>query len=222
MQIRPIAIFHSPYGGKFGCPRQSGLAPDVVGTVELVGECAVAEAVRGLDGFDYIWLIWGFSENTLAEKHPTVRPPRLGGNRRMGVWATRSSFRPNNLALSSVRLLDVSAGGGRVLLRVAGADLIDGTSIYDIKPYLEPFDSHTGIRSGFIDTEAWQPLEVEIPKSIADSYPCDTLAALRETLAEDPRPHYIADGGREYAMTFAAKTVRFRVEAGKAIVTNIE
>ena len=138
--IQPIAYFRSPLKSKFGVPRQSGIALELTGTIEMTGEWNDAECLRGIEDFDYIWLLWGFSANVTAQKHATVRPPRLGGNRRMGVFATRSSFRPNNIGLSSVRLLNINATPGKhIEIEVAGADLMDGTPIYDIKPYLPPF-----------------------------------------------------------------------------------
>lgn len=213
MQIEAIAHFHSPVGGKFGLPRQAGLVTALRGEIALEKEYARAEALKGLEGFDYIWLIWGFS---LSEKTSglTVRPPRLGGNERVGVFASRSPFRPNSLALSSVRIESIDESKG--IIYVSGADLADGTPIYDIKPYITYSDSHPEARSGFVDSEEWKELEVvflnEPDLSEQDK------EALRGILAQDPRPHYHKDPQKVYGMTFCGIEVRFRVESDKVIV----
>lgn len=217
MNISPIAIFHSPFSSKFGIPRQSGLVDELRGTVELQAEYANTEALRGLCGYDYVWLIWGFSENVSAEKHPTVRPPRLGGNRRMGVFATRSPFRPNNLGLSSVRLVSVGDG----MIEVAGADLMDGTPIYDIKPYIPFTDSHPLARGGFVDTQQWTTLQVVVPDHFRSLLPPNKMQILVAVLAQDPRPQYHDEPGRIYGMPFADCDVRFRVEGDTLTVTDI-
>ena len=213
MEIRPIAYFRSPLKSKFGIPRQSGLVSQLAGTIILEPEYRQAEALRGLEHFDWLWLIWEFSENRDAPKSLTVRPPRLGGNRRMGVFATRSPFRPNNLGLSCVRLerVEEDAALGPVI-HVLGADLMDGTPIYDIKPYITYADSHPEARSGFVDETAWQPLEVEMPEACATLFAASELEALRQTLAQDPRPRYHDDPSRVYGMPFGHYDVRFRVE----------
>lgn len=213
MEIRPIAYFRSPLKSKFGIPRQSGLVSQLAGTIILEPEYRQAEALRGLENFDWLWLIWEFSENRDAPKSLTVRPPRLGGNRRMGVFATRSPFRPNNLGLSCVRLerVEEDAALGPVI-HVLGADLMDGTPIYDIKPYITYADSHPEARSGFVDETAWQPLEVEMPEACAALFADGELEALRQTLAQDPRPRYHDDPSRVYGMPFGHYDVRFRVE----------
>lgn len=217
MNISPIAIFHSPFSSKFGIPRQSGLVDELRGTVELQAEYANAEALRGLCGYDYVWLIWGFSENVSAEKHPTVRPPRLGGNRRMGVFATRSPFRPNNLGLSSVRLVSIGDG----MIEVAGADLKDGTPIYDIKPYIPFTDSHPLARGGFVDTQQWTTLQVVVPDYFRSLLPPNKMQTLVAVLAQDPRPQYHDEPERVYGMPFADCDVRFRVEGDTLTVTDI-
>lgn len=217
MNISTIAIFHSPFSSKFGIPRQSGLVDELRGTVELQAEYANTEALRGLCGYDYAWLIWGFSENVSAEKHPTVRPPRLGGNRRMGVFATRSPFRPNNLGLSSVRLVSVGDG----MIEVAGADLMDGTPIYDIKPYIPFTDSHPLARGGFVDTQQWTTLQVVVPDHFRSLLPPNKMQILVAVLAQDPRPQYHDEPGRIYGMPFADCDVRFRVEGDTLTVTDI-
>ena len=161
MEIHPIAVFRSPFKSKFGVPRQSGLVEDLQGRIVLLDAYADSESLRGLDDFDYLWLLWGFSANRhqSATFQPTVRPPRLGGNERMGVFATRSPYRPNGLGLSSVRILAVE--GTEII--VAGADLMDGTPIYDIKPYLPYADAHPQARGGFTDQSQWRQLQVVLP-----------------------------------------------------------
>ena len=220
MEITPIAYFRSPFTSKFGIPRQSGLVENLRGHIVFCDEYRNVEALRGLSDFDYMWLIWGFSANVDAPKHPTVRPPRLGGNRRMGVFATRSPFRPNNLGLSSVKIeaVDTDSADGPVIV-VSGADLMDGTPIYDIKPYIEEVDSHSGVRSGFTDTDAWQKLTVEVPDEVARLFKTDELQALVKTLELDPRPHYHDDDNRIYGMPFARYDVRFSVSGGVLRVT---
>ncbi len=215
MEIEPIGYFKSPFSSKFGIPRQSGIVPAIRGKVELVGKFAQPEALRGLEQYDYVWLVWEFSEHVAAEKHPTVRPPLLGGNERVGVWATRSPFRPNNLGLSSVRLTKVDAPNA--CIEVAGADLMDGTPIYDIKPYLPYVDSHPEARGGFTDDHEWKRLDVVIPEKLKELFAPDDLEVLKETLALDPRPHYHNDE-REYKMTFMGQELSFRVVNDQVVV----
>lgn len=222
MEIKPIAHFRSPFTTKFGIPRQSGLVRGLRGRIVFCPDYRDQEALRGLEGFDYLWMIWGFSANVSAPKHATVRPPRLGGNRRMGVWATRSPFRPNNLGLSSVRIERIETGGTEgPVVHVSGADLMDGTPIYDIKPYVETADSHCGVRSGFTDSEAWEVLRVVMDKRLEEEFEPEQRKALVETLALDPRPHYHDDPGRIYGMPFAGRDVRFRVEDGVLTVVEV-
>lgn len=210
MNIEPIAYFRSPLTSKFGIPRQSGIVAELPGTIAFVPKYAQPEALRGLEAYDYVWLIWGFSENVEAEKHPTVRPPLLGGNERVGVWATRSPFRPNNLGLSSVRIARIDAESARI--EVTGADLMDGTPIYDVKPYLPYVDSHPEARGGFTDDHEWQRLQVVIDDRHAAWFDAKDLQVLKELLALDPRPHYHQDSTREYGMPFKGFDVRFRVD----------
>ena len=212
MNIEPIAFFRSPFTSKFGIPRQSGIVSELRGRIEFTAEYRQAEALRGLDAYDYLWLVWGFSENVSAEKHPTVRPPLLGGNERVGGWATRSPFRPNNLGLSSVRIAHIDATVPYI--DVLGADLMDGTPIYDIKPYLPYVDSHPDARGGFTDGKEWKRLQVEIPDALAQQLSSDDLQVLRETLSLDPRPHYHRDDEREYGMPFMGYDIRFTVADG--------
>ena len=229
MEIKPIAYFRSPFPEKFGIPRQAGLAPALRGRIVFEPDYRSADALRGLDGFDYLWLIWEFSGNRptsarLAEAvafQATVRPPRLGGNRRVGVFASRSPFRPNPLGLSSVRLesIDYEAKGpdGKPIgpvINVLGADLMDGTPIYDIKPYVEYADSHPGVRSGFTESSPWETLDVEIPEDV-DISGVD-VESLRDILSLDPRPSYHNDPSKEYGMSFDGREVRFQV-VGKVL-----
>ena len=226
MNIEPVAVFHSPVQGKFGLPRQSGLAASLEGVVELLPPYKREEALRGLEGFDYVWLVWEFSLNE-DDLHLTVRPPRLGGNTRVGVFASRSPFRPNRLGLSSVKIAGIDAGRG--VIRVLGADLADGTPIYDIKPYVPYADSHPDARGGFTDSAAWQPLEVvfecDVPadwQAGGESGAVHPIDALREILSQDPRPQYQDDPEREYGFLFEGRNVRFRVKGETLTVFSIE
>ena len=211
MHITPIAYFHSPFSSKFGVPRQSGVAPGVEGRIVFTEQFANPDALRGLDQFDRLWIIWAFSQNVDAEKHALVRPPRLGGNEHMGVWATRSSFRPNNLALSCVKIKEIIAEPKRCEIVVLGADLMNGTPIYDIKPYLPSTDAHPDASGGFTDTTPWKPLEVQFDAPIPHDLTAAQIEALTQVLAQDPRPHYHNDPTREYGMPFYHYDIKFRV-----------
>jgi tRNA-Thr(GGU) m(6)t(6)A37 methyltransferase TsaA len=215
MNIHPIAYFHSPFSSKFGIPKQSGLVEELEGRIVFAPEYRNADYIRGLQGFDYIWLIWEFSDNRHPSKSPVVRPPVLGGNERVGVFATRSPFRPNALGLSSVRIqrIELDSASGPVI-HVLGADLMDGTPIYDIKPYIVYADCHPDARSGFVDSRSWPKLEVVIPEEIAKNYQPERLSVLRKILELDPRPHYQNDPHRIYGMPFDGTDVRFFVENG--------
>ena len=220
--METVAVFRSPCSEKFGIPRQSGLAADLKGEVHLVGEYRNPDALRGLEAFDYIWLIWGFSANGKAPDAPwkaTVRPPRLGGNVRVGVFATRSPFRPNPLGLSSVRLEKVDFEKG--ILHVRGADLMDGTPVYDIKPYLAYTDAHPDASGGFTAQTPWKGLEIVFPDALSAVFSADELSSLRDSLALDPRPHYQDDPEKEYGLAFAGRTVRFVVCDGVLTVTQV-
>ena len=231
MDIQPIAYFESPLKSKFGVPRQSGLVAELTGRIVFEKAFRQMEAVRGLDGFDYLWLIWEFSgvrrkESGVRSQETgvgslTVRPPRLGGNKRMGVFATRSPFRPNPLGLSCVRIDRVEEDRllGPVVF-VRGADLMDGTPIYDIKPYVAYADAHAEARSGFVDEQRWEPLHVEIPDRLAVRIPPQHREALKATLAQDPRPAFHDDPERTYGMPFLDMDVRFRVKDG--VLTVVE
>ena len=210
MEITPIARFHSPFPEKFGIPRQSGLAAGLHGRIVLEPAFRDPSALRGLDGFSHLWLIWEFSGNKTRNWQPTVRPPRLGGNTRLGVFATRSPFRPNPLGLSCVRLdrIEWDTPDGPVI-HVLGADLMDGTPIYDIKPYIRYADSHLDARSGFTDEVAWEPLDILFPEQTP--FEPEELDILRDILAQDPRPPFHDDPEKTYGMAFAGYDVRFRV-----------
>ena len=212
MEILPIAHFRSPLKSKFGIPRQSGLAENLMGSIVFEPPFRHMEALRGIEAFDYLWLIWEFSANAPSESL-TVRPPRLGGNKRMGVFATRSPFRPNHLGLSCVRFdrIEEHPTLGPIIY-VKGADLMDGTPIYDIKPYVVYADSHPEAKSGFVDQTAWKMLEVEFPEHLADLFSPSDLEALRQTLSLDPRPSYHDDAERIYGMPFGDYDIRFLVE----------
>ena len=219
--ITPIAAIRTEFSSKFGIPRQAGLAEDLRGTVVFEPAFRVDEALRGLEGFSHIWLIWGFSEIREHDWTPTVRPPRLGGNVRMGVFATRSPFRPNGLGLSCVRLIGMQKEDGLgTTLTVAGADLMDGTPIYDIKPYLPYADSRPEAVGGFA-SETPERLEILIPPELKEKIPEEKRAALTEVLAQDPRPRYQEDPERVYGMSFAGLEIRFRVENDRLSVLEI-
>lgn len=224
MTISPIAHFHSPLTSKFGIPRQSGIADSLHGTIVFTPEYRNADALRGLEGFDFLWILWGFSENIHSAKHATVRPPRLGGNTRIGVFATRSPFRPNNIGLSSVRIADIQiATPDGPMIEVVGADLMDGTPIYDIKPYLPEFDSHPEAKAGFVNSNEWQPLEVKfLPTADISRFTPTDVNTITQLLSQDPRPHYHSSPDRLYGMTYKGYDIRFRVEGGKVIVEKIE
>lgn len=215
MNIHPIAYFHSPFSSKFGIPKQSGLVEELEGRIVFAPEYRNADYIRGLQGFDYIWLIWEFSDNRHPSKSPVVRPPVLGGNERVGVFATRSPFRPNALGLSSVKIkrIELDSASGPVI-HVLGADLMDGTPIYDIKPYIVYADCHPDARSGFVDSRSWPKLEVVVPEEIAKNYQPERLSVLRKILELDPLPHYQNDPHRIYGMPFDGTDVRFFVENG--------
>ena len=214
--IAPVAFFRSPFKEKFGIPRQSGLIDELPGQIVFVEEWQNAESLRGIDAFDYLWLIWEFSENREAKKTPTVRPPLLGGNRRMGVFATRSPFRPNNLGLSCVRLdhVEWETEQGPVI-HVRGADLMDGTPIYDIKPYLPYADAHPDARGGFTEERQWPELTVTIPPERAEAFSEEQLRNLIRALQLDPRPHYQDAPERIYGLMYDGHNIHFRVNGDR-------
>lgn len=220
--MQPIAHIESCFSTKFGIPRQAGIV-ETPARVVFEPEYRIPEAVRGLEDFDYIWLIWQFSQAVRQDWSPTVRPPRLGGNRRMGVFATRSPFRPNAIGLSSVRLLKVEIEPtlGPVL-HIAGADLMDGTPIFDIKPYLPYTDSHPTARSGFAPQAADALLAVDCSKELLSLLPADLRQGLLDVLAHDPRPQYQHDPSRIYGMEFGGFEIKFSVAEGTARVADIQ
>ena len=211
--MKIIARIHTDFRSKFGVPRQAGLVDELEGKIVFEPSYRVADALRGLDGFSHLWLIWDFSEAHRDEWSPTVRPPRLGGNQRMGVFATRSPFRPNPIGLSSVEIsrIELNTPDGPIIY-IKGADLMDGTPIYDIKPYLPFTDAHPEARGGFTDdTRRQRELDVVVPDSVAARFSADKLTALRAVLAHDPRPHYHDDPERVYGFEFAGVELHFRV-----------
>ncbi|MBQ8138768.1 MAG: tRNA (N6-threonylcarbamoyladenosine(37)-N6)-methyltransferase TrmO [Lachnospiraceae bacterium] len=217
MQLEIIAKMHSPMKEKFGLPRQSGLANELKGTVVFEGKYSDKRAVEGLEGYDYIWLLWEFEgvKDTKGEEfRAMVRPPRLGGNTYMGVFATRSPFRPNPIGMSCVKLDRIEMTDKGPVLHISGADLRDGTPIFDIKPYLPYAEAHPDARGGFTDETNMKRLEVVFED---DSYKEDE-AALREILSQDPRPAYQNDPERVYGMNYKDMNVRFRVEEGTVFV----
>ena len=211
-QINIIARMHSDFATKFGIPRQSGLVEELRSTIIFEPEYRNADALRGIEGFSHLWLIWQFSEAVRSGWSPTVRPPRLGGNTRMGVFATRSPFRPNNLGLSCVKLLAVeeTAEHGTVL-HVGGADLMDGTPIFDIKPYVPYADSHPEAAGGFTDTADDFLLQVIFPEELLAILPQEKRQAAVNVLSHDPRPSYQRQPNRVYGLTFAGFDIRFSV-----------
>ena len=212
MEIQPIAHIHTDFKEKFGIPRQSGLVEALQASIIFAPPYRVPDAVRGLEDFSHIWLLWEFSQARRENWSPTVRPPRLGGNKRLGVFATRSPFRPNALGLSVVRLLSVTPDTPKgPVLQVSGADLLDGTPIYDIKPYLPYADAHPEASGGFTDQVARRQLEVECPEEILSRVPEEKRPALLGVLAQDPRPSYQSDPARVYGMAFAGAEVKFSV-----------
>lgn len=222
MNIEPIAYFHSPFHSKFGIPKQSGLVEELEGSIVFCPEYRNADALRGLDEFDYLWLIWGFSANKPAATSLVVRPPLLGGNEKMGVFATRSPFRPNALGLSSVRISRIETDTTRgPVITVVGADLMDGTPIYDIKPYIPYADSHPEAKGGFTDTHAICRLTVVIPDCFHHLFSQSQLQALYKVLELDPRPHYHKSGQKEYGMPYMDYDVHFTVNDGVLTVTDV-
>ena len=222
MNIEPIAYFHSPFHSKFGIPKQSGLVEELEGSIVFCPEYRNADALRGLDEFDYLWLIWGFSANKHAATSLVVRPPLLGGNEKMGVFATRSPFRPNALGLSSVRISRIETDTTRgPVITVVGADLMDGTPIYDIKPYIPYADSHPEAKGGFTDTHAICRLTVVIPDCFHHLFSQSQLQALYKVLELDPRPHYHKGGQKEYGMPYMDYDVHFSVNDGVLTVTDV-
>lgn len=219
--MKTIAHIESLFPTKFGIPRQAGIV-NAPARIVFEAEFRVPEAVRGLDGFEYIWIIWQFSKAVREDWSPTVRPPRLGGNERVGIFATRSPFRPNPIGLSSVKLLKVEIDKelGPVIY-VEGADLMDGTPIYDIKPYLPYTDSHPQAKSGFAAQPSERKLEVDDSKNLLQSIPSDLQQCIIEVLSNDPRPQYQDDPNRLYGMAFGNYEIKFKVDRDKVLIEDI-
>ncbi len=220
--IKPIARMHSDFSSKFGIPRQSGLVEELRSTIFFEPEFRNEDALRGIKDFSHLWIIWQFSEAVREGWSPTVRPPRLGGNTRMGVFATRSPFRPNNLGLSCVKLLGVehTADHGTVI-HVGGADLMDGTPIFDIKPYIPYSDCQTDAIGGFTDGAGDFLLKVNFPDDLLQKLPADKRDAAIGVLSHDPRPSYQRKPGRIYGLTFAGFDIRFTVEESTLTVVEV-
>ncbi len=221
--MKCIARIHNDFHGKFGIPRQSGLAAGMLSTIVFEQPFRDPQALRGIDEYSHLWLIWQFSEAVRDGFGPTVRPPRLGGNRRMGVFATRSPFRPNAIGLSSVRLVrtEQTEDRGTVLI-VEGADLKDGTPIWDIKPYIAYTDSHPDARGGFSDAVREYAVTVDFPKALLSRIEEDKRAPLIAVLEQDPRPSYQEDGERVYGMRYGGWDIRFRVDGTTLTVIDVK
>jgi len=222
VSIQVIARMHSDFATKFGIPRQSGLVEELRSTIVFEPEFRNPDALRGIEDFSHLWIIWQFSEAVRQGWSPTVRPPRLGGNTRMGVFATRSPFRPNNLGLSSVKLLGVEhTEKYGTVLHVGGADLMDGTPIFDIKPYIPYGDCHPEATGGFTDTAGEFLLKVDFPPSLLALLPEEKRSAAIGVLSHDPRPSYQRKPERVYGLTFAGFDIRFRVEEDQLTVLEV-
>ena len=221
--MKIIARIRNGYKEKFGIPRQSGLVDTEISYIVFEPEYRVEAALRGMEGYSHLWLIWEFSEAKRAQWSPTVRPPRLGGNNRMGVFATRSPFRPNPIGLSSVKLVSLNKTESEgTVIAVSGADLMDGTPIYDIKPYLAFTDSHPDAVSGFADGVKDYSLKVVIPDALIVRVPEEKRESLIGILEGDPRPSYIKDGERVYTFLYSDMEISFKVEDGILEVTDIK
>ena len=223
VSMRVIARLRSDFPTKFGIPRQSGLVESLQARIVFEPEFRNPDALRGIDGFSHLWLIWQFSGAVREGWSPTVRPPRLGGNVRMGVFATRSPFRPNAIGLSSVKLegVDLHTDEGPVLF-VSGADMMDGTPIFDIKPYLPHVDAHPDALRGFASAQSEKRLSVSFPQELLERVPQEKRESLTGVLAQDPRPAYQDEPDRLYGMTYAGLEVRFTVSAGSLTVREVE
>lgn len=221
--VEPIAHIKTDFSSKFGIPRQSGLVDELEAKIIFEPQYRIPEAFRGLEGYSHVWLLWQFSECADKEWSPTVRPPRLGGNKRMGVFASRSPFRPNSIGLSCVKLIsiDETEENGTVLT-VSGADLLDGTPIIDVKPYLPYVDSHPEASGGFALQEKEGSLDVVFAAELLSDIPADKQEALKAVLKQDPRPQYQNDPERIYGLEFAGYDVRFKVKENLLSVVEVE
>lgn len=221
--MKIIARIYTEFDEKFGIPRQSGLVAETVGKIVFEPEYRNPEALRGIDGYSHLWLIWQFSEAARDSWSPTVRPPRLGGNKRMGVFATRSPYRPNPIGLSSVKLLEIKQTKSEgTVLYVGGADLLSGTPIYDIKPYLAFTDSHPEAKGGFADEVKEYEIEVELSDAVKSRLSEEELKKLVALLRQDPRPSYKSEDEKIYGMKISGKEIKFKYENCKLLVTEIE
>ena len=220
--IKVIAHIRSDFKTKFGVPRQSGLVEALRARIVFEPEYRNADALRGIEGFSHLWLIWQFSQAVRQGWSPTVRPPRLGGNVRMGVFATRSPFRPNNLGLSCVRLQGVSFEGGQAVLHVSGIDMMDGTPVYDVKPYIPLADCRTDASQGYTRQTATHQLKVHFPAALLEQLPADKRDAAVGILQQDPRPGYSEDPDRIYGVAFAGFDLRFTVTENQLTVRSVE
>ncbi len=222
MEIKPIAYIKNQFKEKFGIPRQSGRAPSVISKIILEPEFNTIDAVRGLEGFSHVWLIFGFSKAEKEGWSPLIRPPRLGGNTKVGVFASRSPFRPNRLGLSSVKLIKIETDKyNGVVLTVSGADLLDGTPVYDIKPYLPFTDCHADATGGYASEKEDHKLKVVFPEILKNKLSENDVLSITECLADDPRPSYQEDG-RLYGMRFGKYNIKFKVEFDTITVYEIE
>lgn len=219
--ITPIAYIKTDFKEKFGIPRQSGRSPKSLGEIVFLPEYAVNDAFREIEGFSHLWILFDFSAVDKKEWSPLIRPPRLGGNKKVGVFASRSPFRPNNIGLSCVKLEKVNRTEKGVTLIVSGVDLLDGTPIYDVKPYIPSADCKIDAIGGYADGVKDYKVKVVFPDELKDKIPSDKIDALIECLSDDPRPSYQADG-REYGMAFAGKNVKFVVQDGTLTIIDVE
>ena len=220
MEITPIAYIYNDFPTKFGLPRQSGMSSHLISRIVMEKRFSNPEAFRGIEDFEYLWLVWLFEPMGKREWSPTVRPPKLGGNKRMGVFATRSPNRPNPIGLTRVKLLKAEHNADGTVLTVAGADLMSGTAIIDIKPYLPFADSVPNAEAGVYEANAVSLLEVWLPEDIAAFFTEEQREALKEALSYDPRPGYKTDDCREYGFEYAGYDIRFTVKDNKVFVTN--
>ena len=221
-EILPIAVAKTDFKEKFGIPRQSGRAPSLTAEIVFYPEYSQEEAVRGIEGFSHLWVLFEFSKAKDAPYSPTVRPPRLGGNTRVGVFASRSPYRPNRIGLSCVKLEQVKRTENAIVLVVSGADLVDGTPIYDIKPYLPFCDCVQDAVGGYADEQSAYKLQVEFHESLLEKLPKDKRDALCECLADDPRPSYQDEPERVYGMSFAGFEIKFKVNKNTLTVISVE
>lgn len=223
MEIKPIARIHTDFSEKFGVPRQAGLAPSLTGKIVFEPEYRNVRAVKELDGFSHIWLIWEFTQCSDSKFSPTVRPPRLGGNRRVGVFASRSPFRPNRLGLSCVKIEKIETGGENApIITVSGVDMTDGTPIYDIKPYIPIADCIPTASEGYTAQTKKYKINVSCDEKLLSIIPENKRQALLELLSNDPRPAYNDEEGKEYGVTFAGFNIRFKYENNGLSVTQIK